>query len=932
MHKLCLACMESETLDSRVCVAAVGAAVGLIVYTSTESNQNEFLYLLPHMVKTLFFVLKKEKHKLAQKVLEEMIVLAGAKTGIFNLLIGEFFDAMLSIVENKECEEKTRELAIEFVVTVAEDSEQGCGMIEKLESVLITRLLAALMNMLLSIEDDKAWHEASSDDFNEGETGLFFYAMESLGRLAVALRGNAIVPNQPDFLPEFFGDADWKMRHAAVIAIRSISEGCSKVLKEHLGEVVEKILLLSRDPHTRVRWAAINAIGQFSKDLAPELQQKFHQQLVPELLTAMDDFRNPRVQAQAASAMWLFIQNCTSDVLKPYLGDIVSKLLEFMQKGKRMLKEGALNALASIASSMQEGFQEYYETVMPYLILLLKSENEESSRMLVSKAMECITMVGMAVGKEKFREDALQVVEVLISLQPSKLEKDDPMRRQLLQAWGRLCKCLGKDFLPYLTVSMPQLLQSAQLKHYLSINTSLHETDESDDESMEEGVTATIGGFGFRVYALEEKALACKMICCCAAELKGGLHLWISEVAQTLVPLLKFTFDEEVRSAAVTAMPLLLHSNVSAVEEGLHLPGFNEPPIRELPRLVIPALVEALNKEYKTEICAKILDSLNECMQISGRHLRKAQVIQFVDGLKEVLTASSFKKIERDKRANAADLGIGEWELLKEEIEQEEKVCDKIGSCLETLIKTFKTSFLPFFDQLLPWIAHMWGNDKTSKERKIALHIFHNIAEQCREDAFRYYDTCLPHLFKACNDKNPEVRQIVARGVGICAEFGGSVFKPHVEDALSCLEAAVNHPRAWHSNNVQAFEAAVSALGKVCYLHCKGDHEIVATWLKHLPIRNDLEEAKVAHDQLCSMIEQAKEEGFDPDDDNFRDMLKIFAEVLWAGNNLATQQTVNRMIKLLKGFLQKLQPVKLRYILTAVPLQHQNMLESILSS
>lgn len=59
---------------------------------------------------------------------------------------------------------------------------------------------------------------------------------------------------------------------------------------------------------------------------------------------------------------------------------------------------------------MQEGFQEYYETVMPYLILLLKSENEESSRMLVSKAMECITMVGMAVGKEKFREDALQVI------------------------------------------------------------------------------------------------------------------------------------------------------------------------------------------------------------------------------------------------------------------------------------------------------------------------------------------------------------------------------------------------------------------------------------------------------------------------------------------------------------------------------------------
>ena len=52
----------------------------------------------------------------------------------------------------------------------------------------------------------------------------------------------------------------------------------------------------------------------------------------------------------------------------------------------------------------------YYETVIPYLILLLKSETETSDRMLFAYSMECITMVGMAVGKEKFKDDAQQVI------------------------------------------------------------------------------------------------------------------------------------------------------------------------------------------------------------------------------------------------------------------------------------------------------------------------------------------------------------------------------------------------------------------------------------------------------------------------------------------------------------------------------------------
>lgn len=52
------------------------------------------------------------------------------------------------------------------------------------------------------------------------------------------------------------------------------------------------------------------------------------------------------------------------------------------------------------------------------------------------------------------------------------------------QAWARLCKCLGQDFLPYMSVVMPPLLHSAQLKPDVTITSadSDADIDESDDE------------------------------------------------------------------------------------------------------------------------------------------------------------------------------------------------------------------------------------------------------------------------------------------------------------------------------------------------------------------------------------------------------------------------------------------------------------------
>ncbi|KAJ7971896.1 Importin-5 [Quillaja saponaria] len=86
-------------------------------------------------------------------------------------------------------------------------------------------------------------------------------------------------------------------------------------------------------------------------------------------------------------------------------------------------------------------------------------------------------------------------MEVLMSLQRSELEIDDPTTTYMLQALARLCKCLGQDFLPYLTIVMPPLLQSTQLKPHVIITFADSDADiDEDDDSIE---TATLGDKGW---------------------------------------------------------------------------------------------------------------------------------------------------------------------------------------------------------------------------------------------------------------------------------------------------------------------------------------------------------------------------------------------------------------------------------------------------
>lgn len=143
----------------------------------------------------------------------------------------------------------------------------------------------------------------------------------------------------------------------------------------------------------------------------------------------------------------------------------------------------------------------------------------------------------------------------------------------------------------------------------------------------------------------------------------------------------------------------------------------------------------------------------------------------------------------------------------------------------------------------------------------------------------------------------------------------------------------IRDPNALQAENIMAYDNAVSALGKICQFHRDSidSAQVVPAWLSCLPIKGDLIEAKVVHDQLCSMVEMSDREILGPNNHYLPKIVSVFAEVLCAGKDLATEQTASRMVNLLRQLQQTLPPATLASTWSSLQPQQQLALQSILS-
>ncbi|VDK70359.1 unnamed protein product [Anisakis simplex] len=361
-------------------------------------------------------------------------------------------------VADKQKDDSYRHSALEVMVSLC---ESGTNMVKKKASNFIPTLLEQCLGLMTELEDDaEEWLSCdNAEEDSDEELVVVQYWLSSiwmrlnagigetsLDRISCALGGKAILQPFLQIIPRLIQDTqNWKNRHAAIMGLSTIGEGCRRQMEPMIEQIVDTVLGFLQD------------------------------EVVNGLCTLLVDLSCARVAAHAGAALVNFSEDCPKAIIALYLPQIMEKLefvlehtfKQLLERGKKLVLEQVITTIASVADAAQDQFVSFYDRSVGNFPIAKSLTNI----LQVDRTIECISLIGLAVGKEKFGKDANEIMQMLLANQAQfeHISDDDPQVSYMISAWARICKILGEEFATYLPLVMPPVMQAASIKPDVTI-------------------------------------------------------------------------------------------------------------------------------------------------------------------------------------------------------------------------------------------------------------------------------------------------------------------------------------------------------------------------------------------------------------------------------------------------------------------------------
>uniref|UniRef100_A0A8C1ZXM4 Karyopherin (importin) beta 3 n=1 Tax=Cyprinus carpio TaxID=7962 RepID=A0A8C1ZXM4_CYPCA len=849
IKRMLVQCMQDQENPQIRTLAARAAASFVLSNESNTALLKHFSDLLPGILQAV----NESCYRGDDSVLKSLVEIADTAPKYLRPNLEATLQLSLKLCADTNLTNMQRQLALEVIVTL---SETAAAMLRK-HTNIVAQSVPQMLSMMVDLEEDEEWamaDELEDDDFDSNAVA----GESALDRIACGLGGKIVLP----------------------------------MIKQHIMQMLQNRDRLEVQAHRqlrfhpRVRYAACNAIGQMATDFAPTFQKKFHDKVISALLQTMEDQSNPRVQAHAAAALINFTEDCPKTLLTPYLDSLVqhlhvimvAKLQELIQKGTKLVLEQVVTSIASVADTAEEKFVPYYDLFMPSLKHIVENAVQKELRLLRGKTIECISLIGLAVGKEKFMPDASAVMQLLLKTQTdfNDLEDDDPQISYMISAWARMCKILGKEFQQYLPVVMGPLMKTASIKPEVALLDTQDMENMSEDDGWEFVNLGDQQSFGIKTAGLEEKATACQMLVCYAKELKEGFVEYTEQVVKLMVPLLKFYFHDDIlHEITITfldhSMPLLLEcARVRGPEY-----------LTQMWHFMCDALIKSIGTEPDSDVLSEIMHSFAKCIELMGDGCLNNEHFEELGGILKSKLEEHFKNQEvRQAKRQDEDYDEQVEETLQDEDDNDVYILTKVSDILHSIFSSYREKVLPWFEQLLQLIVNLICPHRPWADRQWGLCIFDDIIEHCSPSSFKYGEYFLRPMMQALCDSSPEVRQAAAYGVGVMAQFGGESYRPAFTEAVPLLVGVIQSPDSRAKENANATENCISAVAKVMKYRpeCVNVTEILPHWLSWLPLNEDKEEAVHTFTYLCDLIESNNPIVLGPDNTNLPKIFIIIAD------------------------------------------------------
>ncbi len=592
-----------------VCVAALKATCSYIHDLGDAKELQQCAQaLVGAMLEVVQITLSAGEEDVTREALSALNTIAERHPKILIGSLEAVAGLMLSLTKSDQLDPSTRQLALEFLVSLC---ERCSSTIKKKGWFIIQSMIPLMLDLLAeSDEDDEpaGWatqngHSSMQQDStlmngsDEDDDDVREFAAAALDRCAMALEGDGILMVAAPIVSVFAASADWRRRRAALQGLAMLGEGCKEEMLGHLPTIIPPILKFSMDPHPRVRYQLNSCILQMSVDFCEGLeggeesgssnytfQSLFHKDILPVLLASLElggvNCGMPRIQSLACAALFHFCdyRYFRRAWLLPFAPALLEELLGLVSSNSSssVLKEEAIGAATQLAQVLGPNFEPYCERFMLALRHLERNPGVDNPVIIRGRAIEAMVMIVCFVSVEKYLASLPQLMHHVLIPACATVQLGDPIVPFLFPAIGRTATVLKSSLVPYLPMVMPPLIAalSAGKAFTLIPRCGEHSNDDvaagSNEAALSSNVTTVsceIRGLGSQriavnTAAMEDTKRACQTVGHIAQALGGEFSGWAGECIRRVLPYMKRNSGstEEVRSLSCSLLPRLLAS------------------------------------------------------------------------------------------------------------------------------------------------------------------------------------------------------------------------------------------------------------------------------------------------------------------------------------------------------------------------------------
>lgn len=805
------------------------------------------------------------------RVLQAMIDTGSTDPMFWKPKLNEVMQLCLKVCKAKgQCQTDIRNLAMEFVVNFAESSPKACMKnVPNFAGLVIEACMTCLLEVDEGDEELKAWMERMDDEEGEeDEEEIHHNAEECIDRVASSLKIEDIASPLFSSINQFAGQPDWKARHAAATACKQTVEYVED--REHISALFKILLPLTNDQHPRVRYMALFALGQLSNDHAGDFQEIAHKEMMVQLQVKMDDPVD-RVAAMAMSCFVSFGEELDSTIMISHSQGLMEKLaLRLNSSQHRGVREEAITSIAVIAGVLQKDFTQYYDRVMPMLKHFVMNATGEKENRLRGKAFECMSLLGMAVGKDKFKADAAEALNEMFKVQCA---DDDVQKEYIKEACERIATCLKKDFAPFLTPLLPTIFDNISLDKDTEVTTKADDDDEDCITVEKDGKFVKV-----KTSKFESMQQSVQLLKTFAVELEGAYAPHVAVTAQKLQPLLQATDEvsmlcDEARSMAYSLWAELIKVAKVGIQEGTVPSNLPVDLLKEFLKTVIAVMEEDDDPETKGDAAQGVADCIKNagagCIVQEECHGIIQKMMGYIDkSLQESAEDKKKKDEEKDEDEEDEDLEDPEDNARR-------RYEEAIGAVMKANPDACVPVQQPLVDKMKAWLPQ--------KDNKVlALYLACDLLEHMGERNVPLWPQFMEEVVKNLHDEDPDARQAAAYAVNLASkipQFGAAA--PTVFKMLAQW-LAQKAPKKREEKAKAAVDNAVAAMMQLAFHHHAQKPPEIDAWmmvLDKLPLRNDQEEGKKAHYLVMDLLLKEYQPLLGPNAQNLGKVLGCLAEI-----------------------------------------------------